>query len=71
MNIKYLPYAYQPEEITEELVSYALDKLVQSVPVGIRESVTLGYETQYDRSIDADGKPGEYVQFYIMWGDEG
>lgn len=69
MNIKYLPNVYHPDEVTEDLVTDAFVELVQSVPVGALGSVTLGYDTQYDRSIDSDGKPGEYVQFYIMWGD--
>lgn len=69
MNIKYHPIVCSPKALNEGVVQDAYASLLRDHALLFTGPVTLGYDTQYDRSIDSDGKPGEYVQFYIMWGD--
>lgn len=71
MHIKYHPIVCSPGALSEEVVQDAYVGLLRDHALLLFTGpVTLGYDTQYDRTVDGSGNPGEYIQFYIMWGDE-
>lgn len=67
-----MKFIYHPEVISPEGFNAAwfgdrvADLLEEHGVVG----AVYGFDCQYDRTIDEDGNPGEYVQVWMSWEEE-
>lgn len=63
----YYPHVVHPKEVTQAWMEEAISWLVRQTT---SLEFELGYETQYDRTIDENGDPGEYVQVWMRIEEE-
>lgn len=64
---KYYPGVYPVDHHdTDAWIVQAIENLLALVPLKAGyENVTFGIDRQYDRTLDADGNPGGYLQVWM------
>lgn len=58
----YYPHVVHPKQVTQEWMEEAISWLMKQTT---KLEYEIGYETQYDRTIDEAGNPGEYIQVWM------
>lgn len=67
MRFEYHPEVIDPKRFTPEWFG---DRVADLLAEYWTEGAVYGFDRQYDRTIDEDGNPGEYIQVWMSWGEE-